>query len=126
MKHVICPSLEVLATRFEAHVTLLEERRRNDEARREETSNSLKLQAREYERRLGELNHAHAQAEQRNQNYVSKEIFDAVIREMHQKHDQAVHTIGQKNEALQKIVYIGLGLVLAAQLVLTLYFGRVT
>lgn len=115
MKHAVCPSLEVLATRFDAHVALTEERRKNDEERRVDVSESLKLQAREYERRLGELNHAHSMAEKKNQEYISREVFYAAIREA---------TL--KIEALQRIVYIGLGILMAAQLVVTLYFGRVT
>jgi len=124
MKHTSCPSLEVLATRFDAHVILVEERKKNDEERRVQLSENLKLQAAETARRLYELNHAHDQAEKKNQDYVSKNMHEAAVREMNQKHDQFVQTITQKNDALQKLVYIGLGLVLATQLALTLFFGK--
>jgi len=37
---------------------------------------AMKLQAREYERRLDELNHSHAQQVARNANYVGREVWD--------------------------------------------------
>jgi ElaB/YqjD/DUF883 family membrane-anchored ribosome-binding protein len=51
-------------------IAILQERlRSSDEA--------LKSQAREYERRLQELNHAHAQQIARNAEYVPRESFDS-------------------------------------------------
>ena len=55
-------------------IAVLEERVKNrDEA--------LQLQAKEYERRLEVLNHAHAQAEEKNRNYVTREVYDGTVRE---------------------------------------------
>ncbi len=42
-----------------------------------EKEEQLRLQAREYERRLGELNHAHAANEQRNSDFVLKATQEA-------------------------------------------------
>lgn len=39
---------------------------------------ALKLQAKEYERRLQDLNHAHTQAQERNASYIPRETFDNV------------------------------------------------
>lgn len=43
---------------------------------------ALLLQASEYERRLDELNHAHAQQVERNAQYVSRELWDSRNKEV--------------------------------------------
>ena len=42
----------------------------------------LKLQAKEYERRLTDLNHAHAQAQQDKINFVDKLVYGAELRDL--------------------------------------------
>ena len=46
------------------------------------------LQAKEYERRLGELNHAHARAEASSQHFVPRELHDKTIAVLTEKVDQ--------------------------------------
>jgi chromosome segregation ATPase len=43
--------------------------------------NARDLQAKEYQRRLEELNHAHAKAEARNAEYLPRELFESTINE---------------------------------------------
>jgi hypothetical protein len=72
------------------------------------------LQAREYERRLSDLNHAHAQAEARNANFVRMDIYDAGMKEM-----RAVN--GVLRDAIEDVsrkVYIGIGIVLTIQVII--------
>jgi len=125
--HKTCPSLEVLATRFDAFVDLSNERKRNDDERREATAQELKKQALEYERRLSDLNHAHATAEKKNADYITRDLHNADIQSLTQKQDQIVATSAQKHDqavatltiniaAVQKLVYVGLGIVLALNL----------
>lgn len=52
------------------------------QAEREADKLALVLQAREYERRLDDLNHAHAQARADTARFVSVEKFDAVCERM--------------------------------------------
>ncbi len=51
------------------------------ETRLNGTIENITLQAREYERRLGELNHAHQQQVDRNAEYVSRELWDTKVAE---------------------------------------------
>lgn len=41
-----------------------------------------KLQAKEYERRLAELNHAHVQAREKERDFISLTVYDRDIREL--------------------------------------------
>jgi biopolymer transport protein ExbB/TolQ len=45
-------------------------------------STALALQAREYERRLEDLNHAHAQAVSVQKTYVTRELHDSIYNEL--------------------------------------------
>lgn len=83
-------SLAVLAARLDAMEKLIDERRKHDEA-------ALKLQAKEYERRLDHLNHAQHEADRRNANYISREVYESEI------------------GALRKLVYIGVGVIITIQ-----------
>ncbi len=51
------------------------------ETRLNGTLESISLQAKEYERRLGELNHSHQQQVDRNATYVSRELWDSKLTE---------------------------------------------
>lgn len=50
---------------------------------------SVKLQAYEYERRLTELNHAHAQATQDKQKFVNSDLFYSKMDELHKQRAEA-------------------------------------
>lgn len=58
------------------------------------------LQAAEYHRRLDELNHAHAKAEQKNADYLPRELFEQTIRELsgwrHEVDKELAETRGSK------------------------------
>jgi hypothetical protein len=58
------------------------------------------LQAKEYERRLSDLNHAHEQAVKRNAEFVSSELHDAGMRELR----TSVKTVEDKADAIAKAV----------------------
>jgi hypothetical protein len=91
------------------------------------------LQAREYERRLQDLNHAHQQAMERNATFVSRELYDSGVREVRSL-SEAVRTESRRDRddtdfrinALSAKIYIGVGIVLALQAVffLVLEFWR--
>jgi len=51
------------------------------------------LQAKEYERRLEELNHAHAKAEQRNADYLPRELFERTMEELRLWRERVDHSI---------------------------------
>lgn len=55
---------------YDIKIAVLEERQHGFDK-------AILLQAREYERRLRELNHAHAQQVERNAHYVSRELWEA-------------------------------------------------
>lgn len=69
---------------------------------------NLKKQAIEYERRLGELNHEAEQLKDMQITYVSRELFDAAIKEMTAKIDRMRDTIN---------IAIGIGIALQIALV---------
>lgn len=80
------------------------------------------LQAREYERRLTELNHAHARAMEERGTFASRELHDSFEREMRlalvtleERFTQRVNAVADVIAALSSKVYIGVGIVLAAQ-----------
>jgi hypothetical protein len=52
------------------------------EAQLQSSDRALEMQAREYERRLGELNHAHARALEAQNTTVTREVYDINKREM--------------------------------------------
>lgn len=59
---------------LQTRIAVLEERDRNRDR-------ALALQAAEYERRLQDLNHAHARATEKNAEYLPREIFEASVKE---------------------------------------------
>ena len=64
----------MVANSLEVRLAVLEERVANRD-------DALALQAKEYERRLADLNHAHQLAEEKNRNYVTREVYDGTVRE---------------------------------------------
>lgn len=94
------------------------------------------LQAREYERRLQDLNHAHQQAVDRNATFVSRELYDSGVRELHlaianvrKDSDSDAEKFDQRMSAQQKVfsdrldglsakVYTGVGIAVAVQVML--------
>ena len=72
--HTVMPSDEIkLREYLEAQIQFLESR---VEAQQLANERALSIQAREYERRLDELNHAHATAVQTLATYIPREIAD--------------------------------------------------
>lgn len=69
---------------------------------------NLKKQALEYERRLGELNHEAEQLKDMRSSLVSRELFDATVKEMTAKIDRMRDTIN---------IAIGIGMALQIALV---------
>ena len=63
-----CTAEEKLA-RQATEIAVLQERIKGQ-------ADAIGLQAKEYERRLSELNHAHAQAVARNELYLPREVYD--------------------------------------------------
>lgn len=57
---------------------------------------ALELQAKEYERRLGDLNHAHATAEARNAEYITKEAAGKEIDALTRRVDVAVDGLNKR------------------------------
>lgn len=104
-------SLEVLWSRVCALEKMIEMKRESDQR-------ALSLQATEYERRLDMLNHAHAQAMERNAHYITRELYESrwiaheeTERAVHAKFDGQVATV-------ERLVYIAVGAVLAIELAL--------
>ena len=89
-------TLAILWTRFEALEKQMDERRQSDRE-------ALSLQAREYERRLDGLNNEHGRIEKAASLFVTREKFDAAVDE------------------LKRLVYIGVGALLAIQFGLTMW-----
>lgn len=100
-------TLDTLWVKFDALEKLLNERRLSDQK-------ALELQAKEYDRRLSELNHASSLAHARDSTFVSRELFDNVIKDITGTHAMA---IGE----LRRLVYIGVGLVVSVQVGLTIW-----
>jgi len=69
---------------------------------------TLKLQAREYSRRLADLNGEAERLRQMQETYVPKSVYDI----QHQ-------ILIEKIETNQKMLYIGIGILLALQVVLS-------
>lgn len=78
---------------IEITVAVLEERIRN-------LDKALELQAREYSRRLEELNHSHQQQVDRNAMYVSRESWELSNKEL----NKALEIRAQENAVWQRAV----------------------
>jgi len=68
---------------------------------------ALELQAKEYERRLDELNHAHTKAALRDATFVTREL-----------HDVAFARVDREAAALARLVWVGVGIALIGQALL--------
>lgn len=77
------------------------------EAVRKGDMKALELQAREYERRLDELNHSHSLAAERYAQYVSREL-----------HDREFSRVDKDIATLSRIVWIGVGIALIGEILL--------
>jgi predicted RNase H-like nuclease (RuvC/YqgF family) len=61
---------------------------------------ALKLQAKEYERRLEGLNHEADQLKNMQSTYTSKEVFDRTMDAMNQRFERVVNELKEKIEIL--------------------------
>lgn len=76
------------------------------------SKDNLKLQATEYERRLSELNHEAERLRKMQETYVDKTLYATQYK-----------YLSEKIEAVARIVYIGLGVILALQVYFRLKGG---
>jgi hypothetical protein len=83
------------------------------------------LQAREYERRLSDLNHAHQQASERNAEFVPRALHDSLERELRtlikSVDDSMAARLGRisdRVDALSSKVYMGIGIAVTIQVLL--------
>ena len=97
--------LEVTLREYEA-------RWKAHEERHELESDALHLQAKEYERRLDQLNHEHANAKLVQQTYLSQDVYQAEKREW----DNRVRNLEKfQNNLIGRLVVVGaLATILAA------------
>jgi len=65
---------------------------------------ALTLQAKEYERRLADLNHEAQRLRTMQETYVPREVYEVHIKE-----------INQKIDLVQKMVFVGFGVILAIE-----------
>lgn len=63
---------------------------------------ALELRTREIERRLDNLNHAHEQARQRDNEFVPRELYQS-------QHDLLVTAVGQNRDAITALTAGGVG-----------------
>jgi hypothetical protein len=75
---------------------------------------ATELQAKEYERRLSELNHAHAKAEERDELFLKKEVFEITLAEWRIWRD-SVNSMASEAKGravmLSSVISIGVGLI---------------
>ena len=74
---------------------------------REGDQQALKLQSNEYSRRLDELNHAHAQATERNASYIPRET-----------HERDIRRLEDSISILSRLIFIGVGIAIAGELLI--------
>jgi hypothetical protein len=72
---MVSPDLHAQIQELTVEIAVLKSQLQDD-------ARALEKQAREYERRLGELNHAHARALETAHNYVTRDIHDQINREL--------------------------------------------
>lgn len=96
--------------RFTAALTerVLEEFRKAHAQEHRSESRALQLQSKEYERRLTELNHAHAQAVQKEKDYVQVDKFDDAMtrldtaaKRLEERIDAAAGILGERVRPLE-------------------------
>lgn len=64
------------------------------------TDEALKLQAKEYERRLEALNHEAVQLKDMQTTYVSRELFDRTMDLIGQRNERVINDLKEKIESL--------------------------
>src|SRR5437667_5151568 len=77
--------------------------------RLEAANEAKQLQAREYERRLMELNHAHAEQVERNAQYVSREAFDLAHQAHEAKDDARFRELETRFRLLDRWLWLSIG-----------------
>jgi hypothetical protein len=82
------------------------------------TDEARKLQAVEYERRLAELNHAHSRTREDRAGLVTRELHDALERELRTSIVTTSQAVDKRINELSSKVYMGIGIVLTAQFVI--------
>ena len=94
------PDLKVLRTELKSLRLLVETVRQAD-------LKALELQAREYERRLEELNHAHTKAAVKDATFVTRDL-----------HDREFARVDKEAALLARIVWVGVGILMIGEAVL--------
>ena len=94
------PDLKVLRTELKSLRLLVETVRQAD-------LKALELQAREYERRLEELNHAHTKASVKDATFVTRDL-----------HDREFARVDKEAALLARIVWVGVGILMIGEAVL--------
>jgi len=98
------PLLTHLLERLDLEKQLRDERWRHHDEKHELEAQALRLQAIEYERRLDQLNHDHANTRLTQQTYVSIGVYDAEKREW----DNRVRNLEKwQNNLIGRLVVIG-------------------
>lgn len=96
---------------------LLEERIKHERELREQSeaflSEALEIQAKEYERRLGVLNHAHEQAIAEQARTVSREIYDQYVT----TNDEKVSDLSKWRAGIEGRI-VGIGVVIGLVVIL--------
>lgn len=93
------PPLEVTVARMDAEARATRE---VFDARLEAVATALELQAKEYERRLSDLNHAHAQREQRERTYVTLDKYEDKVEAEAKAREIALDRLDEKHADLVK------------------------
>jgi hypothetical protein len=98
------------------------------ETKLEAADSARVIQAKEYERRLQDLNHAHTQAMERNATFVSRELYDAGIREALTAASAATtasiaesKALSARVDALSAKMNIGIGILLTIQVLVFVF-----
>jgi hypothetical protein len=97
------PSVAVLYAEVRALCTQFETAREAD-------AQLLKYQTEEYNRRLENLNHAHAAADKRDAQYVPRET-----------HSKDIALLAAQITGILRIVYVGVGIGMAAQVAVSIF-----
>jgi len=84
------------------------------EATRQGDMRALELQAREYERRLKELNNSHQTAAERYSHFVPRDL-----------HDREFARVDKEAASLSRLVWVGVGIVLIGEIILWVMLNHV-
>ena len=100
MEQECTPDVRVIWAELRFLRTLIEATRQGD-------MRALELQAREYERRLEELNHAHTKASVKDATFVTRDL-----------HDREFARVDKEAALLARIVWVGVGILMIGEAVL--------